>query len=153
MRTAADIRQLRPVAGRSDSGAAAVEMALVLPLLLLVLFGLVDFGRAFNAQMQVTQAAREAVRVKALFGTDLDASKRVEEATGGLNAPLPTIDWLNSTPCADGETNTNATVTVSYQFHFITPLGPIARLFGASTLPGVGDVKTLSSTGVMRCAG
>lgn len=139
--------------GHLDRGAAAVEMALVLPLLLLVLFGLVDFGRAFNAQMQVTQAAREAVRVKALFGTDLDASNRVTTATGGLNAPLPTIDFANSTPCADGDTTNNATVTVSYQFHFITPLGPIAGLFGASTLPGVGDVKILSSKGVMRCAG
>jgi Flp pilus assembly protein TadG len=137
--------------GHLDRGSAAVEMALVLPMLLLVLFGLIDFGRGFNAQMQLTQAAREAVRVKALRGTDADASARVAAATVGLTAPLPSV--TTSTPCAAGDTTSNASVTVSYSFHFITPLGPIARIFGASTLPGVGTAKTLSSTGVMRCAG
>jgi len=137
--------------GHLDRGAAAVEMALVLPLLLLVLFGLVDFGRGFNAQMQVTQAAREAVRVMALGGNAGDASARVAAATGGLSAPLPAI--TATTPCAVGNTTANATVTVAYSFTFITPLGPIAGLIGASNLPGVGTVKALSSTGVMRCAG
>lgn len=151
MRVVRDSKRIRSVTGRRDGGAAAVEMALLLPLLLLVLFGLVDFGRAFNAQMQVTQAAREGVRVKALFGTDADASNRVAKATGGLSAPLPAI--TASTPCAAGDTVNDAKVTVSYQFHFLTPLGPVARLIGASSLPGVGDVKTLSSQGVMRCAG
>ena len=47
-------------------GAAAVEMALVLPLLLLLVFGIVDFGRALNLQITLTQAAREGVRPAAL---------------------------------------------------------------------------------------
>src|ERR1019366_8429131 len=87
--------------GHLDRGAAAVEMALVLPMLLLVLFGLIDFGRGFNAQMQVTQAAREAVRVKALGGADSDANARVAAATGGLNTPPPSI--TTSTPCPAGD--------------------------------------------------
>lgn len=141
-----------------DRGAAAVEMALVLPLLLLVLFGLIDFGRAFNAQMQLTQAAREAVRVKALGGTNVDAQARVDAATGGLVSPTsapfskPTASFPFAN-CAAGDITSNAKVTVSYSFQFITPLGPIARFFGASTLPGVGDLKTLSADGVMRCSG
>jgi len=143
--------------GHLDRGAAAVEMALVLPLLLLVLFGLVDFGRLYNAQMQITQAAREAVRVMALGGTTTDATSRVTAATGGLNTPLPSTAFgIHSgtvASCTAGDTISNVSARVSYSFTFITPLGPIARFFGANTLPHVGTVKTLSSDGVMRCAG
>jgi Flp pilus assembly protein TadG len=51
---------------RRERGAAAVEMALVLPSLLFILFALVDFGRAFNTQIQLSQAAREGVRLVAM---------------------------------------------------------------------------------------
>ena len=46
----------------SEEGAAAVEFALVVPLLLTLLFGIIEFGFAFNAQIVVTNAAREAAR-------------------------------------------------------------------------------------------
>jgi len=143
--------------GHLDQGAAAVEIALLLPLLLLVLFGLVDFGRAFNTQMQVTQAAREAVRVKALGRTDIDAQNRVTAATQGLPLspgapfPVPTVYYFQR--CPQGDTTANATVKVGYSFQFLTPLGPIASWFGGSTIPGVGEFKTLTATGTMRCAG
>lgn len=136
--------------GHLDRGAVAVEMALVLPLLLLILFGLVDFGRGFNAQMQLTQAAREGVRVVAL-GNPGDAGSRVTAAVAGLQPPAPST--VVDATCPAGDITSNAEVTVSYSFKFITPLGPIAGLFGASSLPGVGDVKTLSAKGVMRCSG
>jgi Flp pilus assembly protein TadG len=136
--------------GHLDRGAAAVEMALVLPLLLLVLFGLVDFGRAFNNQMQLTQAAREGVRVVAM-GNPGDAGDRVFAA---LDPKLrASVTTKVVTPCSAGDTTTNAEVLVTYQFKFMTPLGPIAGIFGASTLPRVGTVKPLTSSGVMRCSG
>ena len=49
--------------GARDRGAAAVEFALLLPLLLLIVFGIIDFGRALNAQITLTQAAREGARL------------------------------------------------------------------------------------------
>ena len=49
-----------------DRGAAAVEFALLLPVLLLLVFGIIDFGRALNAQVTLTQAAREGARMAAL---------------------------------------------------------------------------------------
>lgn len=135
-----------------DRGAAAVEMAFTLPLLLLVLFGLVDFGRGFNDKMQLTQAAREAVRLIALGGSQQDAQTRAQlamPAAGDRLAPTVTAATL----CAPGSTGVGK-VTVQSKFKFITPLGPIARLFEEdSALPGIDDVVTFSAKGAMRCAG
>lgn len=53
-------RRLAPP--RRDSGAAAVEFALLFPLFIAILFGIINFGFAFNQKINITQAAREASR-------------------------------------------------------------------------------------------
>jgi len=75
-----------PSSGRKthDRGTAAVEFALVLPVLLLIVFGIVDFGRALNAQLTLTGAAREGVRLAALGYTDAAIQARVAAAAPGL---------------------------------------------------------------------
>ncbi len=57
------------MARRDQEGAAAVEFALLLPLLVLLLFGMIEFGLAFNSRIQATNAAREAAR-RAVVGID-----------------------------------------------------------------------------------
>ncbi len=57
------------VSSRGEDGAAAVEFALLLPLLVLLLFGFIQFGLAFNTRIQATNAAREAAR-QAIVGID-----------------------------------------------------------------------------------
>jgi len=57
------------VPSRDQDGAAAVEFALLLPLLVLLLFGFIQFGLAFNTRIQATNAAREAAR-QAVVGID-----------------------------------------------------------------------------------
>jgi len=57
------------MARRDQEGAAAVEFALLLPLLVLLLFGMIEFGFAFNSRIQATNAAREAAR-RAVVGVD-----------------------------------------------------------------------------------
>lgn len=143
-----------------ERGAAAVEMAIVMPLLLFVLFLLVDFGRLFDAQIQLTQAAREGVRLAALNSTSDPAdpnygsnaiTARVQLAApapgGGGVAPSATPTWCG----VNTATYPVASVSVSMPFQFITPLGPVARMFQAGSR--LGDGLTLTSTGVMRCAG
>ena len=51
---------------RDDRGAAMVEFAIVLPVLLLILMGIIEFGRAYNAQVSIQAAAREGARELAL---------------------------------------------------------------------------------------
>ena len=126
---------------RSERGAAAVEMAIVLPVLLFVLMGLVDFGRAYNAQMQLTQAAREGARLVSL---GMPIGTRVSDAAPDLGA-TPTVTILAT--CAPGAT-TDAKVKVTSNFTWITGISAMSTFFGG-TFTGP---NTLSSTGVMQCS-
>lgn len=55
---------------RSENGQALVEFALVTPVLLLLLLGLVEFSRAWNAQQVLTDAARESLRSSVVANPD-----------------------------------------------------------------------------------
>ena len=127
---------------RRDTGAAAVEMALVLPLLLLVICGIIDFGRMFNAQITLTQAAREGARAAAYGQTSAEITPRV--TTAGNNMTGLTVDPPTTCPNADGV----AKVTAKLTFSFVTPLAIFAGMFG--TTPS--GTYALSSTGVVTCS-
>lgn len=131
--------------GRSrEDGAAAVELALVLPLLLLLVFGIIDFGRLFNAQITLSAAAREGARWAALSQPGVPA--RVAAAAPGLT-PAPSTSF---TACAPGApVGANATVVATSTVPLITPLGAIAGMFGG----GAPAAVTLTGRGVMRCGG
>jgi Flp pilus assembly protein TadG len=125
-----------------DRGAAAVEFALLLPVLLLIVFGIIDFGRALNAQITLTQAAREGARLAAL--NQPNVVSRTQAAATGLS-PV----GVSVTPCPAGAgQGVNATVVTSYTFSFVTPIGAIAGLFGGS---GLGSPIALTAQGVMPC--
>jgi Flp pilus assembly protein TadG len=124
-----------------ERGAAAVEFALLLPLLLLLVFGIVDFGRALNAQITLTQAAREGARLAALGQPNVVGA--TQAAATGLSSVTVTV-----TSCPAGATQTTgAVVRASYSFNFVTPVGAIAGLFGG----GFGAPITLTATGEMPC--
>ncbi|SRR6266567_6634275 len=133
----------RRLPGKRDRGAAAVEFALMLPLLLLLLFGIIDFGRALNAQVTITQAAREGARLAAL--NQPNVTGRTQASATGLSGVGVAI--VSACPPGSGPT-ANADVKVSYSFTFITPIGAIAKLFGKS---GPGSPLTLTAEGVMPC--
>jgi Flp pilus assembly protein TadG len=130
--------------GAPDRGAAAVELALLLPVLLLVVFGLIDLGRALNAQITLTQAAREGARLAAL--SESNVVSRTQAAATGLSGVTVTV---TACPSGSGPTS-DATVQVSYPFTFVTPVGALAKLFGSTTL---GSSLTLTATEVMACEG
>jgi hypothetical protein len=129
----------------SDRGSAAVEFALVLPVLLLIVFGIIDFGRALNAQIVLTGAAREGVRLAALGYPDAAVQARVAAAAPDLSGVVVTVaaDCLpGAGPAADAQ------VDVSYSFSFITPIGAVAGLFGGT---GLGGPLDLTTQAVMPC--
>ncbi len=111
-----------------------VEAAFVLPLLLLLIFGLVEFGRGFNAQVTVTHAAREGVRKYALTADSAEGRSAAINAATSLDPAQLTV---TTTDCDPGE---QTTLTVSYPFIYDIPF------FGSNTV-------TLTGKGVMRCTG
>jgi Flp pilus assembly protein TadG len=122
----------------------AVEFALLLPVLLLLVMGIIDFGRALNAQITLTQAAREAARIDAVGGPDL--VPRTQAAAVGLGSISVTV--LHQCQPGDAVQSRDAQVQAAYSFRFQTPVGALAGLFGGS---GFGPPITLSAQGVMPC--
>jgi TadE-like protein len=131
--------------GPRDRGAAAVEFALLLPVLLLILFGIIDFGRALNAQITLTQAAREGARLAALGVPSATVITRAQTAATGLS---PVTVTVSSTCPVNAGTGVDAVVTVTYTFSFITPVGAFAAMFGTASF---GTTLPLTATGEMPC--
>jgi Flp pilus assembly protein TadG len=140
------VRRVRAHRSGRDRGATAVEFALLLPVLLLLIFGLIDFGRALNAQITLTQAAREGARLASFGQTSSAIVTRTQYTATGLNVPASDISVTtcpqNAGPTVDGQ------VSISYSFSFITPVGAIAAMFGGS---GLGGPITLTAQGVVPC--
>lgn len=72
---------------QKEVGATAVEFALILPLLVLLVFGLIDFGRLFFTQISLTSASREAARIST-FNVNACISINDPEARNPLNNSL-----------------------------------------------------------------
>jgi Flp pilus assembly protein TadG len=121
-------------APRGDRGAAAVEFALVLPLLVAMILGMIDFGRAYNQQITLTQLAREGARLVSLGTTDYKA-RLVSAAPPALGLTASNI--TGSTPCTLASSPaTDATVTITKTFTFV--LGNALTLSGKATMPCLG---------------
>jgi Flp pilus assembly protein TadG len=125
-----------------ERGAAAVEFALLLPILLIIVFGLIDFGRALNAQITLTQAAREGARLAALGQSNVVS--RTQAAATGLSNVSVTVTACPANPTATSD----AVVQTSYSFSFLTPVGAIAGMFGGVKF---GSPITMTATEDMPC--
>ena len=128
----------------ADRGAAAVEFALILPILIVLIFGVIDFGRAFNAQVSLTQAAREGARLAALCAGTATCSTVASRTTAAApNLTGMTVAVTRSCAVSDTQT-TDAVVTVSWTLRFSTPM---------VGLVGLPTTKVLTGTGHMPCQG
>ena len=111
-----------------------VEFALVLSILVLILFGIIEFGRAYQVKLSITHASREGVRVLAVTRDQDQAVAATMAAAASLD---PTALQIQAGACTPGEPTE---LRVAYPHSYDIPL------FGSATL-------TLSSTAVMQCGG
>jgi Flp pilus assembly protein TadG len=126
-------------------GQALVEFALIVPVFMLIAFGIFDFGFAFDSSLTISNAAREGARFGATNPDSTAITSRVRLVAGRLNDSnlTVTVSCQTSTgaACSGGMagavSGTTVVVSVSYSYRMITPI-----VFG-TTIP-------LNSTAQMR---
>lgn len=121
-----------------ERGAAAVEFAIVVPLLLALVLGIVEFSRIYNVQIMVTNAAREGARTMAIKDDTGLATTAVNNAV--TNLTLSSIQITPGTGACTNGAEANATVTSN-----------VALMTGPWF--NIGSSITVTGTGAMRCGG
>jgi Flp pilus assembly protein TadG len=131
---------------RDQRGASAVEFAFIVPLLIVLVLGIAEFGHAFQVQGTLSAAAREGVRAMALRNDPVDAKAVVRAAASSLDPGITDaqikikIEGGTAQTCPTiGAGNTSVRLTITYPMPFLTDF------FGGGV--------TLTGTGVMRCNG
>lgn len=128
----------------SKRGSAAVEFAVILPIFLTMLFGMVEFGRVLSVQHVVNSAAREGARVASLPGTDnVSVTTAVQAELNSAGLPLDSITF---DPPDITQADPNEPVTVSVVINYES-VGWIQGYF-----PGL-DGSSLQGTVIMRKEG
>ncbi|PTT65876.1 TadE/TadG family type IV pilus assembly protein [Arthrobacter sp. HMWF013] len=125
----------------SERGAVAVEFAIIAPVLVMLLLGVMEFSRAYNAQASLSAAAREGVRVMAISDDVLVARKAVKDTAIALQPQLAdsNIEFKNldtgTSKCAPGH---RMSVTITYSL---------------STMTGIAGPFPMTAKGAMLCGG
>jgi Flp pilus assembly protein TadG len=136
MRATAE-RSERSALPRRQRGATLVEFALVLPLLVLLLFGIIEFGRILSAQVIVTYAAENGARYATLGATSTEVTNQVRASCPTLDPARITVGVTN----AAGASGTAVSVAVTYSFQLDVQV--LASIIHSSTV-------NLHHTAVMR---
>ncbi len=135
---------------KSQRGAALLETAITIPLVLLISVAIFEFGRAFQTWQVLTNAAREGARIAVLTDTTDDqirASVRNYMTSGGLTlAASETVVIALDRSVALGANNASR-VTISYPFSFMM-LNPVIRMVTPGSTTGA--PITMGAVALMR---
>jgi Flp pilus assembly protein TadG len=133
---------------KNERGAALLETAITIPIILLISVGIFEFGRAYQASQVLTNAAREGARIAILTDkTDDQVRKTVRDymAAGRLqNAATADVDIKRNLQLG---VNSASRITVNYPFSFIV-LNPVVRLIKPDSKTG--EAINMQSVAIMR---
>jgi len=117
---------------RNEQGAAAVEFALILSVLVVILFGITEFGRAFNELETLNSAAREGARVAAVRGSQADVLQAVQDAAVGtpIGPGTPTADKNCTDQTVGEEVSVSWMQDVAIQIPLLPDLSRTVRITG-----------------------
>jgi Flp pilus assembly protein TadG len=124
-----------------EKGAELLELAMILPILLVVFAAMIDFAVLFQRYQVVTNAAREGARVGILpdyAAADVQARVNSYLAQSGLTdaAPAPTVNYSSMDVTPGGPTMNVVTVIVQYPHQFVF-LGPAIGLVGGGAYANI----------------
>jgi hypothetical protein len=137
---------------KNERGAALLEAAITIPLILLISVAIFEFGRAFQTWQVLTNATREGARIAILDGTtneQIDERVRDYLKAGGLprfeEEHGVGVDVQRNVPL--GSSNASR-ITVSYPFDFMV-LNPVVRLVAPKSDTGAGTLA-MAASALMR---
>lgn len=134
---------------RVARGAELIEFALVLPVMLLILAGILDMGFLFNNYAVVTNAAREGARMAAVPGwAEADVKARVNKYIAGAGLQLAGVTTSVQPVAIDvggGRSVNGVKVVVSYPYTYLI-LGPVATMIQRGSISNI----TVQAAATMR---
>ncbi|MGR3311627.1 MAG: TadE/TadG family type IV pilus assembly protein [Candidatus Brocadiales bacterium] len=152
-------RQERSLSPKAQQGSAAVEFALILPLFVLLVYGMTEFGRVYFTMHIITNAAREGAREAIIQdSTTAGVQNTINNylTTSGLNTIYSsTITRVNGSigDVFNASSSDAISVTVTYNFQVLTgtiiPTLTSLPILGGSAVAWNGTIP-LSNTTVMR---
>jgi Flp pilus assembly protein TadG len=136
---------------RNERGAALIETAFTVPLIIAVCVGIFEFGRAFQTWQVLTNAAREGARVAVLADTTNDqvvTTVKAYLASGALEDAKIKATSVTVERTVPFGSNTASKITVTYPFDFMM-LNPVMQLLNSASSTGKGT-KMMVSSALMR---
>jgi Flp pilus assembly protein TadG len=153
---------------RGKDGAVAVEFAIILPILLLLVFGIIDFGHAWYMKHMMSDASREGARYGTRYLTDSSGNRilpknlnpsissyildgTTNRSSGwGLASYLPTDANPTVTLGGPGATESNVS-NLAGEDLIVTVNATKTWFVLGSLIPGFGSTETLTVTTTMTC--
>jgi hypothetical protein len=141
------IRRRTEKGQRDEKGQALVEFALLVPIFLMLLFAVVDFGMGFHSWITVTNSAREGARLGAVRGSTDDIILRVKATADLINEDDKMTVTVTNAADNGGDPGESVVVRVDYDYDLITPLASLVAFLSGDI---IGPTLELSSTAEMR---
>ena len=138
------LKLIRARRKHGEKGQALVEFALLVPIFLILMFAIVDFGMGFYSWITVTNGAREGARLGAVLASADEITDRVYDSIVLADEDTKMTVTVTNAQGAPGE---SVVVQVDYDYDFMTPLAGLIQFMTGDT---IGPTLTLSSTADMR---
>jgi Flp pilus assembly protein TadG len=133
-------------------GAAAVEFAIILPLLVVFVFGIIEFSIMFYDKAVITNASREGARAGIVFDDPRPDAAAIQAIVNNycnnrlITFGTPNLQIPPPTPCVDSGDELVVTVTYTYDFLIVPDI--LAAFFSGGAF---GSDSTLGAVTKMRC--